>query len=173
MAKSLPESIDLNAAVRKEWQLNGELLLSDLDRMPAELIASADAPVKYEIQFRHSKSVLGEAIIRIEAQLELICQRSLETFAFPLVTDNVIGFISDIEDEAKLEVGVMPSWVEDMQVEPKALLEDEILLKIPDVPLKPGAELNSEYLVGEDGGEPTTEEIQSPFAALQQLKDKN
>ncbi|MCX7555038.1 YceD family protein [Marinicella sp. S1101] len=173
MAKSLPESIDLNAAVRKEWQLSGELLLSDLDRMPAELIASADAPIKYEIQFRHSKSVLGEAIIRIEAQLELICQRSLEQFKFELITHNTIGFISEIEDEAKLDADVMPSWVEDMQVEPKALLEDEILLKIPDIPLKPGAELNSEYLVNGDDEEPTNEETQSPFAALKQLKDKN
>lgn len=173
MAKSLPESIDLNAAVRKEWQLQGELLLSDLDRMPAELIASVDAPVKYEIQFQHSKTVLGEAIIRIEAQLELICQRSLETFKYPLISHNTIGFISEIEDEAKLEAEVLPSWVEEMQVDPRALLEDEILLKIPDIPLKPGAELNSEYLVDKEGGDEITEETQSPFAALQQLKDKN
>lgn len=173
MAKSLPESIDLNAAVRKEWQLKGELLLSDLDRMPAELIASVDAPIKYEVLFRHSKTVLGEAIIRIEADLELICQRSLETFEYPLITHNTIGFISEIEDEAKLEADVMPSWVEDMKVEPKALLEDEILLKIPDVPLKPGAELNSEYLVDTESSDETTEETQSPFAALKQLKDKN
>lgn len=171
MAKSLPNSIDLNAAVRKEWQLSGELLLSDLDRMPEELIASSDAAVKYEILFRHSKTVLGEAIIRIESQLDLICQRSLETFEFKLLTHSTIGFISEIEDEAKLEADVSPSWVEDMQVDPKALLEDEILLKLPDIPLKPGAELDAQYLANDEGGE--AEETKNPFAALEQLKNKN
>lgn len=169
MAKSLPDSIDLNAAVRKEWQLVGELLLSDLDRMPTELIHSADAVVKYEILFKHSKTVLGEAIIRVESDLELICQRSLDTFEFPLKSNNTIGFISEIEDEAKLEANVSPSWVEDMLVDPKALLEDEILLMIPDIPLKPGAQLDSQYLTDHDE-EPVAEETENPFAALKDLK---
>lgn len=169
MAKSLPDSIDLNAAVRKEWQLSGELLLTDLDRMPAELIDSADALVKYEILFKHSKTVLGEAIIRIESQLALICQRSLEIFEFPLQTDNTIGFISELEDEAKLEAHVSPSWVEDMLVDPKALLEDEILLALPDIPVKPGAELDSEYLT-DHHNTADEEETENPFAVLKELK---
>jgi uncharacterized protein len=169
MAKSLPESIDLNAAVRKEWQLTGEILLSDLDRMPLELIASTDAVIKYDIAFKHSKTVLGEAVIKIESELELICQRSLETFKFPLVSDNTIGFISEMEDEAKLVADVSPSWVVDMLVDPKALLEDEILLMIPDIPLKPGAKLDSQYLADHDE-EPVAEETQNPFAALKDLK---
>ncbi len=169
MAKSLPDSIDLNAAVRKEWQLNGEVLLSDLDRMPLELIASTDAVIKYDIGFKHSKTVLGEAVIKIESELELICQRSLDTFKFPLKSDSTIGFISELEDEAKLVANVSPSWVEDMLVDPKALLEDEILLMIPDIPLKPGAELDSQYLTDQDE-EPVAEETQNPFAALKDLK---
>ncbi len=171
MAKSLPVSLDLNAAVRRAWQMQGELLLSDLDRIPAELISSKEVSVKYEILFRHSQTVLGEAIIRIEAMLELICQRSLETFDFLLQTNKVIGFISEIEDEEKLEDGVSPSWAKDMQVDPKALLEDEILLLIPVVPIKPGAELNSQYLTDRDDNEPESEETQNPFAALEQLKN--
>lgn len=177
MAKSLPESLDLTAAVRKEWQMQGELLISDLDRMPAELIASADAPVKYDIQFRHSKQVLGEAVIKIESDLDLICQRSLDSFEFTLKTVGVIGFVSEIEDLEKLDADVSPSWVEDMKVDPKALIEDEILLKIPPIPLKPGAELNTQYLADHDDSDTDTEEKQNPFAALNdlksQLKNKN
>jgi len=171
MAKSLPDSIELNAAVRKEWLLKGALSLKELDRMPIELIHSKDALVSYEIMFRHSKTVLGEAIIRIESQLELICQRSLEVFEFPLQSSNTVGFISEFEDEEKLEAHVSASWVEDMQVDPKALLEDEILLLIPDVPVKPGAKLESQYLA-DQSNEPATEETHNPFAALKKFKDK-
>ncbi len=169
MAKSLPDSIDLNSAVRKEWQLKGELLLSDLDRMPAELIHSADALVKYEVLFRQAKCGLGEAIIRIESNLELICQRSLEAFEFSLQTNNIIGFISKMEDLAELDSEVSPSWVEGVQVDPKALLEDEILLMIPDIPVKPGAELDSQYMADHED-ETVDEEIENPFAVLKDLK---
>lgn len=169
MVKSLPDSIELNAAVRKEWQLSGEVLLSDLDRMPTTMIHSKEAVIQYEIQFRHSVSVLGEAVIRITADLELICQRSLETFAFPLQSSNTIGFISELEDEDKLQAHVSPSWVEDMQVDPKALIEDEILLMIPDVPVKPGAELDSQYL-NDQGDEAAEEQVDNPFAVLKDLK---
>ena len=99
----------------------------------------------------------------------MICQRSLDTFKFPLVSDNTIGFISEMEDEAKLVADVSPSWVVDMLVDPKALLEDEILLMIPDIPLKPGAKLDSQYLTDHDE-EPVAEETQNPFAALKDLK---
>ena len=173
MAKSLPESLDLNAAVKKEWQMQGELLLSDLSRMPTELIASTDVLVKYEIQFRHSKTVLGEAVIRIETELDLICQRSLETFGFSLKSKNVVGFISEVEEEEKLEADISPSWVEQMQVYPRVLLEDEILLMIPDVPVKAGAQLDSQYLANNEDSEHKAEETQNPFAALEQLKNKN
>lgn len=169
MAKSLPDSIDLNSAVRKEWQLKGEILLSDLGRMPVGLIHSTDALLKYEILFRHSKKGLGEAIIRIESLLELICQRSLDPFEFILQTNNTIGFISKIEDEVELEADVSPSWVEGMQVDPKALLEDEILLMLPDIPVKPGAELDSQYLADHEDIA-VDEEIKNPFAVLKNLK---
>ncbi|MFC3193702.1 YceD family protein [Marinicella sediminis] len=169
MVKSLPDSIELNAAVRKEWQLTGAVLLSDLDRMPTEMIRSADAVIEYEIYFRQSTAVLGEAVVRIKADLELICQRSLETFKFPLRSDNTIGFISELEDEEKLATDVSPSWVEDMLVDPKALIEDEILLMIPDVPVKPGAELDSQYLNDQDD-DTAEEEVENPFAVLKDLK---
>jgi len=169
MVKSLPDSIELNAAVRKEWQLTGAVLLSDLDRMPTEMIRSADAVIEYEIYFRQSAAVLGEAVVRIKADLELICQRSLETFKFPLRSDNTIGFISELEDEEKLATDVSPSWVEDMLVDPKALIEDEILLMIPDVPVKPGAELDSQYLNDQDD-DTAEEEVENPFAVLKDLK---
>ncbi len=169
MAKSLPESIDLNSAVRKEWLLKGELLFSDLDRMPAELISSMDALIKYEILFRQAKCGLGEAIIRIESDLELTCQRSLEAFPFSLKTSNTVGFISKMEDEAKLDADVSPAWVEGLQVDPKSLLEDEILLLIPDIPVKPGAELDGHYLADHED-ETADEETENPFAALKDLK---
>jgi uncharacterized protein len=80
----------------------------------------------------------------------------------------VVGFISDVEDEAKLGTGVLATWIEDMMVDPKALLEDEILLLIPDYPNKSGAELDSEYLSDDTDG--PEDEDDNPFSVLKDLK---
>ena len=62
----------------------------------------------------------------------------------------------------------MATWVEDMMVDPKALVEDEILLLIPDYPNKAGAELDSKYL-SDDSEEPESEG-DNPFSVLKDLK---
>ncbi|KAA3646092.1 MAG: hypothetical protein DWP95_03510 [Proteobacteria bacterium] len=168
MAQSLPESIDLNAAVRNRWQLTGQIKLSDLQRMPHELLHSEDALIEYDIQFQTSQAVLGEAVIAVKGELELICQRSLEPFSYHIEKQSTVGFISDVEDEAKLPADVLATWVEDMLVDPKALVEDEILLLIPDYPNKAGAELDSKYLSNDSEG-PESED-DNPFSVLKDLK---
>ncbi|GAA4819964.1 hypothetical protein GCM10011365_09050 [Marinicella pacifica] len=168
MAQSLPESIDLNAAVRNRWQLSGQIKLSDLQRMPHELLHSEDSLIEYAIQFQTSQTVLGEAIIKVKGDLELICQRSLEPFTYTIENVSTVGFISEVEDEAKLPPDVLATWVEDMLVDPKALVEDEILLLIPDYPNKTGAKLDSKYL-SDDADEPESGG-ENPFSVLKDLK---
>ncbi|MCX7544644.1 YceD family protein [Marinicella gelatinilytica] len=168
MAQSLPESIDLNAAVRNRWQFSGQIKLADLQRMPHELLHSEDSLIDYDIQFYASQAVLGEALIKVKGQLELICQRSLEPFTYDIEKQSTVGFISEVEDEDKLPPDVLATWVEDMLVDPQALIEDEILLLIPDYPNKAGAELDSKYL--SDGSEEAESEDDNPFSVLKDLK---
>jgi uncharacterized protein len=168
MAQSLPESIDLNAAVRNRWNLSGQVKLSVLQRMPHQLLHSEDTLIDYDIQFQTSQAVLGEAIIHVKGDLELICQRSLEPFTYSIEKQSTVGFISEVEDEAKLPPDVLATWVEDMVVDPRALVEDEILLLIPDYPNKAGAELDSKYL-SDDSEEPESED-DNPFSVLKDLK---
>lgn len=168
MAQSLPETIDLNAAVRNRWQLTGQVKLSDLQRMPHELLHDEETLIDYDIQFQTSPAVLGEAVIKVKGELMLICQRSLEPFKHPIEKESTVGFISEIEDEAKLPSGVLATWVEDMMVDPRALVEDEILLLIPDYPNKAGAELDSKYL--SDDTEESESEEENPFSVLKDLK---
>ena len=59
-----------------------------------------------------------------------------------------------------------------MPTSPLLVLEDEILLMLPDIPVKPGAELDSEYMT-DQGAEEPEEETENPFAALEALKTKN
>ncbi len=119
--------------------------------------------------FESSADIMGLAHITIESKIELICQRSLEHFDFDVKVNKTIGFIDRVEDEDKLLDGVAPSWVDSSTVNPKSLLEDELLLVIPEFPVKPGATVKAEYLANENEQE-TAEETHNPFAALKDLK---
>lgn len=169
MAKSLPDSIDIATAVRKSWRLSGSISLSDLGRMPAHLMKQDDRQVRYEMAFEPCEDIIGVAHIKIESEIELICQRSLEHFDFQVKVNRTVGFINRLEDESKLKGGVAPSWVEGETIDPKALIEDEMMLKVPEFPIKPGAELESEYLTDHEEHEPA-EETHNPFAVLKDLK---
>lgn len=169
MAKSLPDSIDIVNAIRKSWLLSGTILLSDFNRLPAHLVKVDDQEVKFEMAFEPSSDIMGLAHITIESKIELICQRSLEHFDYKIKVNKTIGLINREEDEGKLFGGVAPSWVESGTVDPKTLLEDELLLVIPEFPLKPGATIQSEYLADETEQE-TAEDTYNPFAALKDLK---
>lgn len=171
MAKSPPDLIDVAYAVRKEWELSGSMSLNEFERLPTHLLLLNGAKVNYKIQFQHSNQVIGLAEIQMNASVQLICQRSLEQFDYLLAIDKIVGFIDDFGDEVKLEPNTVPSWVEDGLVSPKQLLEDELLLAIPDFPIKDGAELQTNYLATTNSEPQIAEENkQNPFAVLKDLK---
>ncbi|MCF6300299.1 MAG: YceD family protein [Proteobacteria bacterium] len=169
MANTLPDSIELFSAIKREWLLSGEIALSELTRIPDDLVKKDNTLLNYQIQFLKSTVVLGFAQILIESKLNLICQRSLETFEFPIKLSQNIGFINKREDESVLDMHVNPAWVGDNKVNPKELLEDEILMVIPEFPVKAGAVVNKRYQLSQ---EQQTKNVvdDNPFLVLKNLK---
>lgn len=109
--------------------------------------------------------------LRIEADLPLTCQRSLQRFVFPVRIVQRLGLIRDEADEAGLLPEYEPLLVpDDGMVAPAALVEDELILAVPAIPVAPGSEaVERDWPV-------TTEEEQrvNPFAGLATLKkDRN
>ena len=105
--------------------------------------------------------------LSIEAGLPLVCQRSLERFVFPVQTVQRLGLIRDEAEEAALPPGYEALLLdEDGLVRPLDLVQDELVLALPVVPMAPGSEpVERTWSAGE-------EELQaaSPFAALASLK---
>ena len=105
--------------------------------------------------------------LRIEAALPLLCQRSLETFTFPVELEQMLGLIREESDEAALPPGHEPYLLpQDARIVPAELVEDELILAVPVVPAAPGTEaMEREWRpAGEEAG------AGNPFAALASLK---
>ena len=89
---------------------------------------------------------------------------------FPVDIDQRLGLIRDEADEAALPPGYEALLVSaDGMLNPVELVEDELILAVPVVPVKPGTEA-MERNWAQDADE--LERV-NPFAALSSLKNKS
>ena len=149
-------------------QFEGALPLSAMSRLGGSL-ADSEGECRFALEFGQDALQVPYVELSIEAGLPLVCQRSLERFVFPVKTVQRLGLIRDEADEAALPPGYEALLVpEDGLLRPADLVEDELVLAVPVVPLAPdAAPVDRTWSARE-------EEMQaaSPFAALASLKKK-
>ena len=140
--------------------------LSAMGRLGGSL-ADTEGECRYALEFGRDALQVPYVELSIEAGLTLVCQRSLERFVFPVQTVQRLGLIRDEAEEAALPPGYEALLLdEDGLVRPLDLVQDELVLALPVVPMAPGSEpVERTWSAGE-------EELQaaSPFAALASLK---
>ncbi len=83
---------------------------------------------------------------------------------FPVDIDSTIGFIDDLAYEDLLDIDMEASWVEEGMIIPLEIIEDELILAVPDAPFNE----NHEDEVIES--ELDADEKPNPFAVLKNLK---
>ena len=167
---SVPEVLDAWRMVAARRGFEGRLPLSALARLRGSL-CDDEGEVRFALDFDRDALQLPYVELRIEAQLPLECQRSLQRFELPVRLVQRLGLIRDEAGEAALPEGYEPLLVpEDGMLRPAELVEDELILAVPVVAVAPGTDA-----VERDW--PADEEEQrqaSPFAALASLKrDRN
>ena len=148
-------------------RFDGQAPLSQMSRLQG-LVADDEGQCTYSLEFdRDAVLRVSYVELTLQAELPLICQRTLQRFLLPVSVVQRLGLIRDEEEEAALppdyEAMLLP---EDGSLRPLELVEDELVLAVPVVPIAPGSEA-----VERDW--PATEEEQSkanPFAALAALK---
>lgn len=123
----------------------GRLPLASLSRLREALCdeqgALAEGVVRFAIEFDRDALQVPYVELRIDAELPLACQRSLQLFLHPVHMVQRLGLIHDEADEAGLPPDYEPLLVSaDGMVRPADLIEDELILAVPVVPMKPGAE---------------------------------
>ena len=162
----VPEAVDAWRMVAARKVFEGTIPLAAMVRLRDGLV-DAEGDVGYAMEF--GTDALGVAFVelRIEAGLPLECQRSLRRFVLPVALSQRLGLIRDEADEAVLSPGYEALLVAaDGMLKPAELVEDELILALPVVPVAPDVEAVEREFV------PTAEETAqaSPFAALVGLK---
>lgn len=146
--------------------VEGRVPLSALTRLRDSLV-DTDGEVSFAIEFDQDALKVPYAELRVDAELPLMCQRTLQRFLLPVRIEQRLGLIRDEAEEGALPPGYEPLLMpDDGMLRPVDLVEDELILAVPVVPVAPGTEVvEQEWSASAEETERT-----NPFAALSALK---
>lgn len=172
-AGTLPEVLDAWRMVAARRGFEGTLPLSALERL-VEVLSDDEGEVRYAIEFDRDALQVPYVEVRLQAALPLTCQRTLQRFLHPVQLAQRLALLpagTDLEAaEAGLPEGYEPLPLPpDGALRPQELVEDELILAVPVVPISPGSEA-----VERDWSPPREDAAKaSPFAALEALKKRD
>jgi uncharacterized protein len=152
--------------VAAQREFEGRIPLASMSRLSDGLL-QPEGDARFTLAFGTDALRIPFAELRIEAELPLECQSTLQRFVLPVQLVQRLGLIRDEADEAALPEGYEALLVgADGILKPAELVEDELILALPVVAVSPGAEVVEREFA------PAAEEVAqaNPFAALAGLK---
>ena len=168
MSTELPEVVDGWRMATARQGFEGTLALSTLARLRPGL-ADDEGDVRFSADFDRNALQQPYVELRIATRLPLRCQRTLQRFLHPVELHQRLGLIRDEAQEAELPEDYEPLLLPaDGALRLADLVEDELILALPVVPVAPG----SDTVEGEFGPDAEEQAAASPFAALQALRGR-
>ena len=139
--------------------------LRRLKRLGA-LLQSEGGDLRYTLTFDRDAERRARVRGRVTAELVLECQRCLGPMALEVESGFQLGLVEGLEASARLPEALDPLLVEEARIDPATLLEDELLLSLPQI-----ARHEEPCTEGPEAADVTSRtERTHPFAALAALK---
>ncbi|WP_304638413.1 YceD family protein [Pseudomonas sp.] len=170
MSGPIPAHIEPRRLIDRNIVLNGTV---PADRMP-RLSALLDAPagdVQVELSFARDEQGLSTMHGHYQVEVALICQRCLEQVMVQLDSECDVAFVGSDEAAKNLPGYYEPVILDEDKLDLHALIEDELLLALPAVPMHPMDTCQHPPGYEPDEAEPEEEaEKPNPFSVLAKLK---
>lgn len=167
-ASPLPLQLDGARMVAEGREFSGALALARLSRLRPELASTAGS-VRYRLRFGTDPAGYRSLHVELHAELALQCQRTLDTYMQAVTVDVTLVLLDNERAAAALPATVDYLLLENGELQPALLIEDELLLALPLIPVKPDSEVVAYDTDAESAG--AREVAEHPFAALRALKN--
>lgn len=173
-----PEGLDVDAFAKQGGVVEGDAPAASLARWAESQFDAGSASVvhwRLEGELRERLGAAPQVWLHLQAggQAHLRCQRCLQAVAVEIAVDRAFRFVRD-EAQALAED---PDSEEDLLVlsrrfDARELIEDELLLELPLVPMHDACEPPASMTDDSVPEEAPEEDRKNPFAALEALKQK-
>jgi uncharacterized protein len=169
MSRDFPDWIDTHRAAQGERVFAGTVPVTWLKRLEDLLDGPTNEDVlEFDLMVRKDGRGHVRLLLRLSGAVPLTCQRTLERFLLPIDAESDLTVVESESELATLPDDAEPKVCPEGRLQLIDLIEDEVLLLLPVVPVSP----DSEPVV--QAGDPPLEPEQtpSPFAALEKLKKR-
>lgn len=164
----LPERVNPWQLAVEGGRLDGELALAELPRLAA-LLDHADGMVSVALEAGIDGDGLRFIRGRLRAEVELICQRCLCPLRLPIVATVSLGLTRGEAEFDHLPDEYEPLLVPERDIAIAGLVEDELLLALPQVPRHEDAQDCEANGYVTSGANAPDAEHRQPLAALASL----
>jgi uncharacterized protein len=150
--------------------LTGRVALDSLPRLAPAL--SGPGAVEYRLAFHLDDERRAALDGHVTATLVVQCQRCLEPLTIAVDSHFELAFVRGLDEVARLPESYEPALAENGWVRPADLVEDELLLALPPVPLHESTGCAAGGAAPPSGAQPGTTKVTNPFAALGVLRKR-
>lgn len=167
----LPLEVDPFRLAEAGRRISGRLELASLKRV-LPLLESTTADVDVNLEFNIDAGGIRYMHGTLETILALKCQRCLENMRLPVQSEFRLALVENDAAIEQLPETYEPLLVETTPIRLYEVLEDELLLAIPMIPMHDESECSAQAFNDENElAERQEEEVKpNPFAVLEKLK---
>lgn len=170
MLDRLPVLIDPLGFAERGKRLLGSVKVRELSRL-SEIVLDDSGEIEIDLFFdkeRRLAVINGE----IKANLILECQSCLKQFVLLVEKNFKLGVVASLEQADKLASDCEPMILQDKKISLNELIEDELLLALPDFPKHPYVCVEREQGdIVEAMNESEQIDSNNPFSILAKLKN--
>ncbi len=166
MSRDFPDWVhpDKAAAARREF--SGTVPVDRMQRLKDLIVDQEHTEVRFRLAFSHDEQRQVRVEVWVAGMVPMQCQRTLRTFMQAIEGTSVVGVVESEQAADGLPDDYEPKLCADHRLPLQELIEEEILLSLPLVPVDPESEQ-----VGEETESPG-QDTHRPFEVLAALKDK-
>lgn len=167
MSGRLPETVQWDRLTEGGETLRGTLALRGMARL-AGCLQDSEGDVDVELEFGIDAQQIRYLRGHLRTTLHLVCQRCLQPLSHPLDLDICLGLLLSEDEIERLPESYDPYVFDQRTVELQAIVEDELMLALPLVPLHDArrCRIDPAYAVAEEAVETGR---RRPFVGLDAL----
>ncbi len=173
MSARLPEFIDPWHFAEIGKEITGQIRLQDLPRLEDVLVDSAGA-VDFIFRFHKGEKQRVHITGCVKSVLQLQCQRCLGSVDIPVAAEVSVTVVEGYDEAILLPNEQEPLLVDDKRIRLIEIVEEELLLALPQVPMHSadGCKVEHENFSGcsNDTNDASEDKPTNPFAVLKDLK---
>ncbi|TVQ41977.1 MAG: DNA-binding protein [Wenzhouxiangella sp.] len=165
MSRDFPDWVNPERAASARREFAGTMPLARMPRVEDLVETGGTNEIQFVLAFSLNEQGQVRVDVEIKGSVPMRCQRTLGTFEQPLESRSVIGVVASEDDVAGLPDDYEPVLCPDQRLELASLVEEEVLLSLPLVPVDPASSPVGQAAAVE-------EDTHRPFEGLAELRKK-